>query len=158
MSLIFFIVSVVASRAHRVFRHVIRHSSTQRICAHARGSEVNAAKDARIGDFRHRVRETRKRTSARTHIRGDAKRCVLSKRGGEDERRRTTHCGMTRRILGMRWSASRKEVQPWHPSWIRVCGRETVPDCGYRPPENVPVFAIPARDGRVGHGHIQQRK
>src|SRR6202035_5159282 len=110
MSLIFFIVSVVASRAHRVFRHVIRHSSTQRICAHARGPQVNAAKDARIGDFRHRVRETRKRTSARTYLRGDAKRRILSKRGAEDERGRTTQRGMARRILGMRWSASRKEV------------------------------------------------
>ena len=71
---------------------------------------MNAAKDARIGDFRNRVRETRKRTSARTRIRGDAKRCVLSKRGGEDERGRTTHRGMARRILGMRWSAGRKKV------------------------------------------------
>ena len=86
MSLIFFIVSVVASRTHRVPGHVIRHSSAQRICAHARGSEVNAAKDARIGDFRHRVRETRKRMSAWTHIRGDTKSCVLSKRSGKDER------------------------------------------------------------------------
>src|ERR1700685_3266461 len=84
--LIFVIVSVVASLTHRVSRHVIRHSSTQRICTHAAGSEVNAAKHARIGDFRYRIRETRKRTSARTYIRGDAKRRVISERGGEDER------------------------------------------------------------------------
>jgi len=43
------IVSVVASRTHRVSGHVIGHSSAERIGAHAAGSEVNAAKDARIG-------------------------------------------------------------------------------------------------------------
>lgn len=86
MRLILFIVSIVASRTHRVSRYVIRYSSTQRICAYARGSEVDTSKNARIGDFRYRVRETRKRTSARTYIRRDAKRCVLSKRCAKDER------------------------------------------------------------------------
>jgi hypothetical protein len=51
LSLIF-IVSVVVSGAHRVSRHVIRHSSTQRISAQTAGPEVDAPKDARIGDFR----------------------------------------------------------------------------------------------------------
>jgi hypothetical protein len=80
------IVLIVAPFAHRVSRHVVRYRSTERVCAHAAGSEMNAAKDACIGDFRYRIRETRKRTSARTYIRGDAKRRVISERGGEDER------------------------------------------------------------------------
>jgi hypothetical protein len=49
LRLVFFI---VASRTHRVSRHVICHGCAQRISAQAAGSEVDAAKDARIGDFR----------------------------------------------------------------------------------------------------------
>jgi hypothetical protein len=52
------VVPVVASLTHRVSRNVIRHSSAERIGAHAAGSEVNAAKDARISNFRYCVRET----------------------------------------------------------------------------------------------------
>src|SRR4029077_8971320 len=88
LGLVSFVVSVVALLTHRVSRHVIRHSSTQRICAHATGSEVNAAKDARIGDFRYRVREIMKRASSvRAYFGGETKVCVLSKRGGKDESR-----------------------------------------------------------------------
>ena len=47
--------SVVASRTHRVLGHVIRHRPAQRICAHARGSEMNPAKNARIRDFGDRA-------------------------------------------------------------------------------------------------------
>src|SRR5882762_2201808 len=94
-SLISFIVSVVASGAHRVSRHVIGNRSAQGVCAYARGSEVNAAKDAGVDDFRYRFREARIRTNARTYFGGDGKRCVLSKRGGKDERGCSTQRGMS---------------------------------------------------------------
>src|SRR5882724_11651935 len=62
LSLIFVIVSVIASCAHGVSRDVIGHSSPQAVCAHARSSKVNACKDARVGDFCYCVRETSERT------------------------------------------------------------------------------------------------
>ena len=68
LGLVFVVVSVIASRMHGVSRHVVRHGSAKRICADAAGSEVNAAEDACIGDFSYRVREARKRSSARTYI------------------------------------------------------------------------------------------
>ena len=150
LSLIFLIVSAIASHTHRVSRHVIRHSSAQRICAHTAGSEVNPAKDARIGDFRCRVREIMKRaSSARAYFRGEAKVCVLSKRGGKDESRCSTHRGVGRRVLGMRRSAGQR-VEPWLPQRVRIRGRRTRSDCRDRPLENVAVLAIPACDKRVG--------
>src|ERR1700730_7554333 len=57
LGLILVVVSVVASGAQGVSRYIIGHDSAQPICAHTAGSEVNAAKDARIGDFRGRFRE-----------------------------------------------------------------------------------------------------
>src|SRR5438445_7720104 len=83
-NLIFLVVSLVAPRTHRMSRYVIRHSSAQRIRTQARRPEVNAAKHARIDDFRYRLREARKRSSTRTYLRRDAKRCVLSKHGGKE--------------------------------------------------------------------------
>src|SRR6202521_6482804 len=65
---------------------------------------------------------------------------------------------MARWILGMRWSAAGKEVQPWYPGWVRIRRGEPVPDRGDWPPENVAVLAIPARDSGVGHRDIQQRE
>src|SRR6267142_1774422 len=87
LRLVPFIVSVVVTRTHRVPRHIIRHRSAQPICAQAAGSEVNAAKNARVDDFRCRLREARIGTSARAYLRGDGERGVLSKRGSKDESR-----------------------------------------------------------------------
>src|SRR5882762_7522385 len=153
-NLIFLIVSVVASRTHRVSGHVISHCSAQPICAHAAGSEMNAAKDAGIDDFRCRLREIRIRTSARTYLRGDAKRCILSKRGAKDESRCSTHRGMSRGILRMRRS-TRQRIQPRLPQRLGIRRRETRSDRRDRPPENVAVLAIPARDKRIGKREIQ---
>src|SRR5580704_13915543 len=158
LGLVFVVVSVIASRMHGVSRYVIRHGSAKRICADAAGSEVNAAEDACIGDFRYRVREARKRSSARTYIGGHGKRGVLSKRGGEDERGRTTNRGMARRVFWMCRSAGREKIQPWHPGGVGIRGCETRSDGGDRPPEDVAVLAIPACNGRVGHGDVEQRK
>jgi hypothetical protein len=57
-ALIVFVVSVVfTARSHRVSRYITCYGLTQRICAHAAGTEVNAAEDAGIDDFRCGVRE-----------------------------------------------------------------------------------------------------
>src|SRR6266404_646366 len=88
LSLIFVIALVVACCTHGVSRDVIGHSSAQAVCAHARSSKVNASEDASVGNFRDRVRETRKRTQLSgiwICLRVNAKRRVLSKRGAEDE-------------------------------------------------------------------------
>ena len=129
-----------ASLAHRFGCHL----------AHARGSEMNPAKNARIRDFGDRARETRKRACAGTYIRGDRKCRIVSKRGGEDERGGATHRGMGRWILWMCGSAALEKIQPWLPGRIGVGGSETRPDRCDRPPENVAVLAIPTCDCRVG--------
>jgi hypothetical protein len=56
----------------------------------------------------------------------------------------------------MRGGAGRKEVQPRYPGWIRIRGDDPFPDRRNRPPENVAILAIPARDGRVRHRDVQQ--
>jgi hypothetical protein len=53
-------------------------------CQGATASEVNAAKDAHIGDFRYRFGETRVSTSPWAYLGGGAEGSVLSKRGGKD--------------------------------------------------------------------------
>src|SRR6202140_2560876 len=140
----FSFVLIVTARPHRVSRYIIRDSSTQGIPAGATASEVNAAKDARIGDFGYRLGKTRIGTSAWTYLGRDAEGGVLSKGGSQDERGGATVGGMRRRILRMRRSAGQR-VQQWPPIGVRVSRRGPRSDRGDWPPENIAVLAIPAR-------------
>src|SRR6202140_3701955 len=72
LHLLFSFVLIVTARPHRVSRYIIRDSSTQGIPPGATASEVNAAKDARIGDFGDRLGKARVGTSTWTYLRGDA--------------------------------------------------------------------------------------
>ena len=97
------IVLIIASRSQQVSRHVIRDCATQRVPAGAAASEVDAAKDARIGDFGYRLGKTRVGTSsAGKDFGGDTESGVLSKEVSKHERGSPTEAGMRRRIFGMR--------------------------------------------------------
>jgi len=86
------------------------NSSTQRVPAGATASEVNAAEDARIGDFRYRFGKTRIGTSSTwAYLGRDAEGGVLSKGSSQDERGGATVGGMRRRILRMRFSAPQSD-------------------------------------------------
>ena len=89
----------------------------------ATASEVNAAKDTRIGDFGDRLGEARIGTRAWTYFGGEAECGVLSKCGSQDERGGATIRGMRRRILGMRRSTGQR-IQQWPPIGVGVsrCG------------------------------------
>src|SRR5580692_2112407 len=97
----FSFVLIVASRPQQVSRHVIGNSSTQRIPAGATASEVNAAKNACVRDFRDGLGKIRIGTSTWTYLGGDAEGGVFSKEVSKDERRSPTEAGMRRRIFGM---------------------------------------------------------
>ncbi len=148
LHLLFSFVLIVTVRPHRVSRYVIRDSGDPEIPPGATASEVNAAKDTRIGDFGDRLGKPRIGTRAWTYLGGEAECGVLSKCGSQDERGGATIRGMGRRILGMRRSTGQR-VQQWPPIGIGVSRRGTRSDRGDWPPENVAVFAIPARRYRV---------
>ena len=157
LHLLFSFVLIVTVRPHRVSRYVIRDSPTQGIPPGATASEVNAAKDTRIGDFGDRLGEARIGTRAWTYFGGEAECGVLSKCGSQDERGGATIRGMRRRILGMRRSTGQR-VQQWPPIGIGVSRRGTHSDRGDWPPENVAELAIPARRYRVSESYIEHGK
>ena len=108
LRLLFSFVLIVTARPHRVSRYIIRDSSTQGIPPGATASEVNAAKDTRIGDFGDRLGKARIGTRAWTYLGGEAECGVLSKCGSQDERGGSTVRGVRRRILGMRRSTGQR--------------------------------------------------
>ena len=85
---------IVISRAHDMPRDEIRHVPSQRVAEFAGSTEVDTAEDASVSDFCNGAGETGERTSAGTGFGGDGKRRIVSKPGGEDQRRRAANRGM----------------------------------------------------------------
>jgi len=68
-------------------RDEIPYVPTQGVAKVAGSAEMDAAKDASVGDFRNGAGETGERTSAGTRFGGNGEGGVVSESGGEDERR-----------------------------------------------------------------------
>src|SRR5215470_9863569 len=137
-------------------RHVIGHASAERVSANAGSPEVDAAEDARVGDFIHGACETGERAGARSSFRIHSKRRVFAKYGSENERSGTAKRSVCRRVFWVRGSAGFEEIEPGLPSWIRIGRSEPFPDYSNGAPENEPIFGIPAGNGGIRHCDIQQ--
>jgi len=60
-------------------------------------------------------------------------------------------------VFGMGRRAARKEVKPRCPARIRIVARRIL-NGGDWAPEHVTIFAVPTRNARIRHCHVQQRK